>query len=176
MTRSIQSRLGKFHDPIRRKLIDNLISYTGQATDCIKIRLTQTLQGDIETRTIESVDVASIIFPPLTDVPYRRLLKGADVAFKLETLPAVTDLFPFQIQAPAANGIYIGDLIVRIFKDPEVQNPYVMVLEVKEPLGTFAVHSMVWSKFNCTFYSENLPDEILETIVSFAERRLHLGW
>lgn len=177
MVRMFQSRLGRFQDPIRRKLTDNLISLNGLATDCLRIRLKQTKQGDIETRTVEEASVVPIIFPPLIDVPYRKLLPDAVTGtYKLETLPAAVELFPIQIQTPYTDKIYIGDLIFRVFLEPNVVNPYVMVLEVKEALGTFGVHSIIWSKFNCAFDANELPSEIIDAIVSFAERRQLLGW
>jgi len=141
------------------------------------------------------------VFPILQDVPYRRLHKGPG-GLRIDTLPAVTELFPFQVMVPHNNNIYMDDLIFRILRDqpepdyntnldyrlqneqdmldgvhaPDIASPIIMVFQVKEPLGTFGAESMVWSKFNCTYSDEQLPTEILETVVELANRRLALGW
>jgi hypothetical protein len=180
--------------------VDNLISLTGQAADCIRVSFKRTRTGDIETRIVEAADVVSVIFPILKDVPYRRLTKtGSGIV--IETLPTATELFPLQLMVSHENNIYKDDLIFRLFrdvselkykpdyllKDPSTMDmmdgtaetdvrPIVLVLQVKEPLGTFGVESMVWSKFNCTYSDEPLPQEMLDTVVELSNRRLHLGW
>lgn len=201
MVRTFQSRLGAFHDRLRRKLTDNSISLTGSAADCIRVHYKRTKEGDIETRVVEAADVISVVFPILQDVPYRRLYKDPG-GLRIDTLPAVTELFPFQIMVPHNNNIYMDDLVFRILRDqpepdynnnldyrlhteqdmldgvhaPDIASPIIMVFQVKEPLGTFGAESMVWSKFNCTYSDEKLPTEMLETVVELANRRLALGW
>jgi len=197
--------MGHFQDRLRRKLTDNMISLTGDAADCIRVRYKRTKAGDIETRIVESADVVSVIFPILKDAPYRRLSKdSANGQIAIETLPTITELFPLQIMVPHNNNIYRDDLIFRIFKDasdedykpdyklsdpsttdmmdgiqnpdPQINRPIILVLQVKEPLGTFGNQSLIWTKFNCTYSDENLPTEMLETVVELANRRLALGW
>lgn len=200
IVRTFQSRMGHFQDKIRRKLVDNNISLTGQAADCIRIRLKKTRNGDIETRVVEDVNVISVIFPILKDVPFRRLTRSPG-GIRIDTIPTAIELFPLQITVSHSNNIYIGDLIFRIFKDqetptylndyvmdentedmldgvhnPNLAGPIVLVLEVKESLGTFGVESMIWTKYNCTYNDESLPDELLETVVELSNRRLALGW
>ena len=202
MVRSFQSRMGHFQDHIRRKLTDNMISLTGQAADCIRVKYKRTRNGDIETRVVEAADVVSVIFPILKDAPYRRLARnvgGSEIT--IETLPTAMELFPLQIMVPHNNNIYRDDLIFRLFrdvselkykpdyllKDPSTMDmmdgtaetdvrPIVLVLQVKENLGTFGVESLVWSKFNCTYSDEPLPQEMLDTVVELSNRRLALGW
>ena len=172
--------MGHFQDHLRRKLTDNLISLTGQASDCIRVKYKRTRNGDIETRVVEGADVVSVIFPVLKDVPYRRLAKsidGTSSTISIETLPTAMELFPMQIMVPHNNNIYRDDLIFRLFRDvteveyapdyllstkndmmdgssnPNVR-PIILVLQVKEPLGTFGAESLVWTKFNCTYSDE----------------------
>jgi hypothetical protein len=194
--------MGHFQDHIRRKLTDNMISLTGQAADCIRVKYKRTRNGDIETRVVEAADVVSVIFPILKDAPYRRLARnvgGSEIT--IETLPTAMELFPLQIMVPHNNNIYRDDLIFRLFrdvselkykpdyllKDPSTMDmmdgtaetdvrPIVLVLQVKENLGTFGVESLVWSKFNCTYSDEPLPQEMLDTVVELSNRRLALGW
>jgi hypothetical protein len=177
--RTFQSRLGQYHDRIRKKLIDNKISLTGQPVDCIRVRNKLTKQGDIETRVVDDATVLPIIFPPLKDVPYRRMTSTGTTGamqFQLETLPSVMDLFPIEIICTQASQLYMDDLIFRIFVDDATPVPLVLCLQVVEPKGTFGVSSMIYGKFDCTFYREELPSEMLETVVMLGKRRLSLGW
>lgn len=173
--RLFQARMARFHDPIRRKLTDNITSLTGQATDCIRVRVKKNKQLDIESRVVEEVKVIPIIFPPLIDVPYRRL-NQVDGQYRLESFVAATDLFPIQIQTTQVDKIYVGDLIFRILRDSQVAQPIVMVLEVVEAKGTFGAQSLIWGKFDCVYYNDTLPQEMLDMIVEVAERRTYLEW
>lgn len=193
--------MGHFHDHLRRKLTDNLISLTGTAADCIRVKYKRTRAGDIETRVVEGADVVSVIFPILKDAPYRRLAKtGGQIT--IETLPTAVELFPLQIMVPHNNSLYRDDLIFRIFRDasdadyaPDYllsdpstmdmadgigsltnQRPIILILQVKEVLGTFAMESLIWSKYNCTYSDEDLPQEMLDTVVELANRRLLLSF
>ena len=53
----------------------------------IRIRLKKDDKGDIQTRTIEMADVIPVVFPPLTDVPYRRLGPTLDGGWEITSLP-----------------------------------------------------------------------------------------
>ena len=177
MVRTFQSRLGRYHDVLRRKMLDNTISLSGTAADCIRIRTKKTKQGDLATRVVQDADVVSVLFPVLKDVPYRRMaMVDGSSSFTMETVPAVMDLFPFEIISTQVGKIYQGDLIFRILLEPGAIEPIVMALEVVEPLGTFGSASMIYAKFNCTYYNEALPQDVLDTIAMLAKRRLNLGW
>ena len=186
MNRSFQSRLGRFQDNIRRKLIDNQISLTGQASDTIRIRLKKSKQGDIQSRIVESADVVPVIFPPLVDVPFRRMTgdesnqqaegENDPLKIRLETAPNVTELFPIEVMCTQVDKINLGDLLFRVLLEPEWQYPLVMALEVTEPLGTFGTHSIIYAKYQCVYHNEQLPQEIIDYVAAIARRRLHLGW
>jgi hypothetical protein len=177
MVRTFQNRLGKYHDNLRRKLLDNNISLTGSAADCIRVRAKKSKQGDTVTRVVEDAEVISVIFPVLKDVPYRRMAKvDGSSSFTMETLPSIMDLFPFEIISTQVGKIYQGDLIFRILLEPGALEPMVMALEVTEPKGTFGSASMIYAKFDCVYYNEVLPPEVLETVAMLARRRMALGW
>lgn len=175
-TRLFQSKLGKYHDNLRQKLTDNAISLSGHATDCIKIRIKKTKQLDIDTRVVESLDVVSLILPPLVDIPYRKLTKQGDTTYRLESFVSSVELFPFAIIAPHIANCTVGDLLFRVLQDSHAHDPVVMALEITESKGTFGVQSMLYSKFDCVYYNETLPLEILQAITEIAERRQYLRW
>lgn len=178
MKRTWQARLQQKHDIIKRKIIDNLIEHEGSPTDCIRIHLKKNDEGDITDRVIEKADIVSIVFPPLTDVPYRRVFKN-DLTKKLEltSLPNTGEdeaKEAFTIVAPHKDVLLNGDLIIRVMIDPDVELPIILALEVLEPLGTFGGEMLIQSKFKCCLYNETLSDELLQVIAEMAKRRLHL--
>ena len=187
MNRSFQSRLGKYQDNIRRKMLDNQISLTGQAADMIRIRLKMTKQLDIESRIVDSVDVIPVIFPPMVDVPYRVVNdenyhrinldnEADDHKMMIQVLPQMVELFPIEIMTTRADKVTTNDLIFRVITDPNLSYPMVIALEIVDALGTFGTHSMIYSKFSAVYYNETLPDEIMDYVAATAVRRLNLEW
>ena len=187
MNRSFQSRLGKYQDNIRRKMLDNQISLTGQAADMIRIRLKVTKQLDIESRIVDSVAVIPIIFPPMIDVPYRVVndedyhrinldAEADDNKMMIQVLPQMVELFPIELMTTRADKVTVNDLIFRVIMDPNLAYPLVLALEIVDALGTFGTHSLVYTKFSAVYYNEVLPDEIMDFVTATAVRRLNLEW
>lgn len=187
MNRSFQSRLGKYQDNIRRKMLDNQISLTGQAADTIRVRLKMTKQLDIESRIVDSVDVIPVIFPPMIDVPYRRVndedyyrinqdSTPDEDKMVIQVLPQMVELFPIEIMTTRADKVNTNDLIFRVIMEPDIAYPLAIALEIVDALGTFGIHSMIYSKFKAVYYNEVLPKEIMDYIAATAVRRLNLGW
>ena len=178
MKRTWQARLQQKHDIIKRKMIDNLIEHEGAPTDCIRIHLKKNDEGDITDRVVEKADIVSVIFPPLQDVPYRRVcFNNTTRKLELTSLPAMGNNEAndaFTITVPHKDVLLNGDLIIRVMIDPDVEMPIIIALEVLEPLGTFGGQMLIQSKFKCCLYNENLSDELLKVITEMAKRRLHL--
>lgn len=168
-------------------MLDNQISLTGQAADTIRVRVKMTKQLDIDTRIVDSVDVVPVIFPPLVDVPYRRINdehhrrtnlddQANEERMMIQVLPQMVELFPIEIMTTRGDRIYTGDLIFRVIMEPEIEYPLVLALEIVDALGTFGTHSMIYSKFSAVYYNEVLPDEIMDYVAATAVRRLRLEW
>ena len=178
MMRSYQQRLAMKQDVMRRKLIDNIIEHTGDATDCIRIHLTKTDEGDIITRQIESADIVSVVFPPMKDIPYRRLSKTNNEYQITSLVSAGMEDFNtnYIVQVPHYEMVTTDDLIIRVLQDPEVKIPFVFALQVIESLGTFGGQMLIYQKFNTCLYNETLNPETLQIIGQMAERRLNIGF
>jgi len=86
------------------------------------------------------------------------------------------DLFPIEIMTTHGAHLLRDDLVFRVLIEPDLPDPLVLALQVQEPKGTWGVHSLIYSKFDCTFYNEILPQEILDIITSIAQRRMELTW
>lgn len=181
MYRDYQTRLQTVHDGLKQKLIDNQIELMAQVTDCIRIRLRKNDEGDIESRIVEKADIVGVVFPPLKDVPYRTLdtEDGKTWKFSTKSLVAATEdenTQNYKLVMPHNKDVRVGDMIFRVFVDPEVSIPVVLGLEIVESLGTFGIHSIIQHSYNSVIYMEELPQEMLEVIIHLAKRRLKLKW
>jgi hypothetical protein len=173
--RTYQSRLGKTQDKLKRKLLGNTTSLLGTATDLIRIRVKLTKAGDKESTILDSIDNVPIVFPPLVDIPFRRI-SGENGEYKIDVLPSITDEEKLQVSCSRGDKLYVGDLLFRVFLEVDAAMPVVLAFEVVEALGTFGVNSMISTKFNLTLYSEKLPQVIEEYLIAMAVRRQYLGW
>jgi hypothetical protein len=80
----------------------------------------------------------------------------------------------YEITVPHAVHLDMGDLLVRVFLDPEQALPMVMVLEVTEMLGTIGAAAMISHKYRCVLQMDSVPDKITAIIVEMAQRRMKL--
>lgn len=178
--RTWQQRLAMKQDRIKRKIIDLQISHEGSPTDCIRMRLKKDDEGDIQSRVIEMADVVPIIFPPLKDVPYRRLGKTLDGPWTLTALPAAAAEDAkqyYEIVAPHRVYLRPDDLIIRVMLDEDTpEHPLIICLQVLESLGDFGGAMLIQSKYKTNLYNESLSADTLAVIANMAERRLHLGY
>ena len=64
----------------------------------------------------------------------------------------------FEVYAPTECNLNEDDLLIRILydKSPNIDEPYVFVLQVKEVLGTFGYSSLLWKKCLTTLKKPNL--------------------
>lgn len=176
-----QQRLAMKQDNIRRKLIDLQIEQIGSPTDCIRLRLGRNDEGDVKTREIALADVIPIVFPPMEDVPYRRIGGNIEEGFTVNSLvnaASEDNKEKYQIIVPHSVYLVPDDLIIRVMLDPQdtPNHPSILCLQVTEALGTFGGAMIIKSKYNTTLYNEELSSNILAIISKMAERRIFLGY
>ena len=184
--RDFQSRLAAKHEIIKRKVIDNQVELAGNPTDCIRIRYIKNDEGDIESRQIIKADVVSIIWPTLKEIPIRKLRKNKSDGTVNETfgtyeISSLVDVAEddanekmFKLYFPHGADISSGDVIVRVFIDPDVAQPIVLAVKVTNVLGTFGQLMLLWESANCALDAEDMPEKMANVIGAMAERRLHL--
>jgi len=174
-----QARLGSKMDPIKRKVLDNQLLLSSHPTDMLRIRTTRDSRSqDIQTRTIVSNEILPILLPTMKDVPMRRLVKD-DASESITVTFAMTDADnakPFEAYCPLAGQLQRDDLLFRIIEDPYADLPYLMVLQVKDELATLAYSSMLYVKYNLTFYDEALPQAVVNAVVAASTKRGKLAW
>jgi len=164
---SFQSRLQAKQNKISQKLIDQSINLTGVMTDVIRIKSVLSKYGDPETRMLESIDVVSIIFPPMKDIPMKRFRNEAVIMSANDA----TKFQPFETYAPVDKKIDQDDILLRFFDNPQGDEPWILPLQVMDVLGTFGARSIVWQKLNLGYYNEKLPQKVYEFCEDLAERR-----
>lgn len=179
--RTWQQRLAMKQDNIRRKLIDLQIEHEGSPTDCIRIRLTKNDEGDPKNANIQMADVIPVVFPPMEDIPYRRIGGNIESGYTVNSLvnaAAEENKENYQIIVPHNVYLVPDDLIIRIMLDPQdtPEHPCILCLQVTEALGTFGGAMIIKSKYNTTLYNHDLSPNTLAVISKMAERRLHLGY
>lgn len=178
---TIQSRLAMKQDNMRRRLIDNQMYLISNPIDCIRMRLRTTYEGDTTSYIVEMCDVVSAVFPPLNDVPYRKI--SVDEKTHLWQLTSLIDAFAedaqdkmYTLQIPFEFNANSGDLIFRIMLDESQKYPIIIPLQLKELLGTFGGMKLIMNKYTSTIPTDNFPPEIIQTIQQMAERRLKIGY
>jgi hypothetical protein len=178
---TVQQRLGAVQDNLRIKLLDDTQFLIGDATDIIRIKTRKTYEGDDISYICERADVINAVFPPMTDVPFRKLRReGRAGGYQLTSLVAAFEdgeqQKNYTIQVPITNDIDVGDLLFRITDVGRAEYSIVLVLQVSELLGTFGHSHIILHKCGCTIPTDNVPQEIVETMVKIAKRRGYLGW
>ena len=176
-TRDFQNRLSMKLEPMKRKLLDNMVSLTGAATDCIRVTPITNDEGDLDYSDVKEATVDSIIFPALPELPFRRIFKDGQVGYKISAIETASDdqmAQSFELVLPYESNIDVGDLIIRVFLDPNNIGPTVLVLVVKELKGTFGENMLLKTRVNCTLFTEQLRPEALAVISEMAKRRLHI--
>jgi hypothetical protein len=180
-TPTIQQRLGVIQDPMRIKLLDNTQYLIGDATDCIRIRSRKSYEGDDLSWICEKADVISAVFPPLTDVPFRKIRKEKTASHY--SLTGLVSAFEdgeqqklFTAQIPITQDIDIGDLLFRITDIGRDDYSIILMLQVTELLGTFGHSHIILQKVGLTIPTDNPPQEIIDTMCEIAKRRKLLGF
>jgi hypothetical protein len=141
----------------------------------------KTYEGDSTSFIVSAADVIQVVFPPLEEVPFRKIKREKD-----SSIWQLTDLVgafeddmqqkAYTVQIPYNFDADVGDLIFRIFVDEAQQYPIILAIQITESLGTFGAQKMIMQKFKCVIPTENFPPEIVNTIQQMAERRLKIRY
>lgn len=184
MVRDFQSRLALKQEIMKRKILDNQIELAGNPTDCIRITCTRNDEGDITNRVISKATVDSIIWPPLKELPIRKIHKNKDttgqgkVSYQITSLVGMAEEGQnesmFKLYFPHNADLNVDDMIVRVFIDPDVEDPIILVVKIVEVLGTFGQMMLLSESANCALDTEDIPEKLANVIGEMAERRLHI--
>ncbi len=173
--RTFQSRLAAKQNAIAQKLSDNAISWLGTLTDVIRIKLNKNHVGDVNSKIITAIDAVEIMFPPLKDIPMWRFTNNGSVSSQSADIHG-EDKQPMVGAAPVSSKVDQGDIIIKFFDNPMSDKPMVLILQIKDVLGTFGQRSIIFQKLNISYYDEQLEPEIWQWCMDAATRRKILKW
>jgi hypothetical protein len=178
---TLQQRAGRIQDPLRRKLINNNMAWIADAVDCIRCRYRKTYEGDKKSIIVEKTDVINAVFPPMVDVPVRKIKKDKDT--DQWQLTSLINMFEqgeqekfYKVQVPYNFDINVGDMLFRIFLDDNQSSNVVIPLEVTELTGTFGEGQMIMQSFQATIPTEAIPAEIVQVMMQMNERRTKVNY
>jgi hypothetical protein len=180
-TSSLQSRLGMKNDNLRRKLIDNQLRLIGFISDCIRVKTRKTYEGDTTSFIVDTTDIIQVVFPPLEDVPYRKIKRDKNsLHWQLTSLVGAFEdemqQKAYTVQIPYNFDVDTDDLIFRIFVDEAQQYPIILCIQIMEMLGTIGAQKLIMNKYKCTIPTTEFPQEIINTVQLMAERRLRIKY
>jgi len=159
------------HDNIKRKMFDNSMKWVGNTIDMIRVKTELTHQGDIESREIIKADTLEIVMPTLKDIPLRRVTKEGS-GFTMDSISSLDDETQgVEVHAPMSSDVTRDDLLFWVMYDENVDLPIVLCLEVKDILGTFGGHELLYQKFKTSYFNETLPTKIIQLLIDATERR-----
>ena len=165
-------------EPVKRKVLDELVSLTGMATDCIRVKFKRNKDGDPIYSDIEKATVDSIIFPKIPEISFRRIYKDDKMGYKLSPVAMAEDGTEqnWTLVVPYESDIDIDDLIIKVYLDPNNIAPTVLTLIVSDLLGTVGENMLLKTRVQCTLFTENLAPETLAVVSEMAKRRLNIGF
>ena len=83
---------------------------------------------------------------------------------------------PFEVYCPSVSQLQSDDLLFRFIGDPYSVSPYVLVLQVKDELGTIGYSELLHVKYSVTIYDEALPSAVVSAVYAAAIKRGRLKW
>jgi hypothetical protein len=173
---TFSARLSSKLNALYRKIFDRKLEYAGVLSDALHIRVEKTKTLDIASREVTSIDLVNFVFPRMEDIPMRKITNSFG---QTRNSIYAKDREPFLLGAPIAASIDVDDLIIKLYDDVSADNiPWVIILQVKDALGTFGDRSLLYQKVQVTYFDENLPQTIIDYVTTMAARREigQLGW
>ena len=174
--RSWQARLGTKMDDIYKKSMDNTISLSSYPIDMVRVQVTRDPRTqDLISRTIIASEVMPIFFEePFTDLPLRRM-EYADTENIIMTIDG-TKLSDIKVKCPISETLNRGDLLFRIIRDDYSERPVVLILQVKDELGTIGYSKLIQINYVLSYYDEKLPESVISAVIDSTEKREVVQW
>ena len=190
MVSSWQARLVANNNKIAQKVTDNSIKNSGLTSDAIIIREGLNLVNDVTNYDLFDIDNINIIFPVMEEISLWRFFGGGqdfDLGLNdIQANDAATENKEkgFECFAEVKFKIDMGSIILRVFDNPQGENPHVpqgtdpwvLPLQVKSILGSFGGRSMVYQKIVLGYLDAPLSPALQTYLLKMATRRITLGW
>ncbi len=174
--RAWQARLGAKMDDVLRKTMDNKISLSSYPVDMVRVAVKRDPRTqDLISRTIVANDVMPLYFEKaLNELPLRRM-EYADTEQVILTIDA-TKLTEIKVKCPISETLDRGDLLFRVLRDDYSERPIVLILQVKEELGTIGYSKLIQIDYVLSYYDEKLPDSVIASVIDSTSKREVIEW
>lgn len=179
---TLQARLSKTQDRLRRKLIDEvMLRPVSSPTDMIRMKTRVDYQGTEKSLIYEKADVIPVVFPAFAKVPFRKIKVNEEtgsweLTSLVESFAEGQQEEKYTCQVPYSCDVDVGDIFFRIFIDEDIACPIIIPIMVKELLGTFGYQRLIMQEVSCTIPTFDIPQEVVDVIHEMATRRLRIGY
>lgn len=189
-----QGRLDKKTESARRAITDSNLKNVGTPEDVIVLREKLNDEGDAKETIISEFKVVNMLFPPLKDIPVKKVSNEFEDGYTITSLVAAngdaenqkTPTNSIQVVVPVGASINRGDHIVRVFVSNEqdmTSSSTVMIFKVTELTATMSNNAPLSMKATVVLSSEafDAMDEetrpkFVKTVKLMAKRRLAAGY
>lgn len=174
--RAWQARLGSKMDDILRKTMDNKISLSSYPIDMVRVQITRDPRTqDLISRTIIANEVMPLYFEKaFNELPLRRM-EYSDTEQIILTIDG-TKLSDIKVKCPISERLNRGDLLFRIIRDDYSERPVVLILQVKEELGTIGYSKLIQIDYVLSYYDEKLPESVIAAVIDSTSKREVVEW
>ena len=174
--RSWQARLGSKMDSVLKRTLDNAVSLASYPIDMIRVEVKRDPRTqDLISRTVVANEIMPIYFEkPFTELPMRRM-EYSDSEQVILTVDG-TELKDIRVKCPLSETLNRDDLLFRIIRDDYSERPVILILQVKEELGTIGYSKLIQIDYVLSYYDEKLPESILEAVVESTTKREEVQW
>jgi len=184
---SYQARLDKTLERQYRKLNDNRIRHVGIPEDVLIIKRKRTRNGDTVSTVISDHKLVNMIFPPLKDIPVRKIKNEYQSGYSMTSLVTAhgegsekgqgneqKDLTTITVYVPFDTELDIDDTVVRVFVQEDVNSSTVAVFTVLDTFADFSNNAPLNLKVLLAISTEpvDLDKPSYQLIMALAKRRL----
>ncbi len=176
---NVQARLGKINDKIAKKLFNHANKLISTPTECLRMSVKKSVEGDAITQVVSKAEICHVVFPKMESVPLRTLTKeDGTKSYAISSLVSAyaDDTQPQLFAIKSAENLNVDDLLCKVYFNNEssIENLNLLILNVTEILGTFGASAIVEKSYKCALYTQELPKELKDMIIEWAQRRLDI--
>lgn len=163
---SIQDKILKKLDPLKRKVYNEKLRFAGNETRIIRLSIETDRFGDEELIELLNHEEITVNLTSMEEIPLSRLREDlAQPSNQSHQGLYLYDILPLEVEPLFGSDLEEGDILIKkMYSEQKDRKPYFLVLRITEPLGSFSPHSMVGIRFQCAPYINSFSQEIVDVI------------
>ena len=166
---SIQDKILRANDPIKRKLYDNKIKFSGNASKVIRLVIEEDRHGDETLVELTSHSEIIVDFANLEEIPLSRLRKDlTSTAVTSQESLYLYDVLPILIRPQFDDVVYKNDIIIKkLYDDRFEDQSFYLTLRVTETVGSFSPISLTSVYYQTAPIIQIFSQDIIDIIESY---------